>query len=67
MEGGDNLNFEGNDFLSIEKVDATTIKFTPLVLNGMYLQCSDDPDKYFKIMIDSKGVLSIYEVEKEDN
>lgn len=67
LEGGDNLTLSGNEFLTIEKVSESEIRILPLVLNGLYLQCSDNPDKYFKIMIDSKGVLSIYEVTKEDN
>lgn len=65
LEGGDNLTLSGNEFLTVEKVSESEIRISPLVLNGLYLQCSDNPDKYFKIMIDSKGVLSIYEVEEK--
>jgi hypothetical protein len=65
LEGGDNLTLSGNEFLTVEKVSESEIRISPLVLNGLYLQCSDDSNKYFKIMIDSKGVLSIYEVEKK--
>jgi hypothetical protein len=66
LEGGDNLVLSGTDFLSVEKVSESEIRISPLVLNGLYLQCSDDSNKYFKIMIDSKGVLSIYEVTKKE-
>lgn len=66
LEGGDNLTLSGNEFLTVEKVSESEIRISPLVLNGLYLQCSDDSNKYFKLTVNSKGVLEIYEMTKKE-
>jgi hypothetical protein len=71
-EGGPVLHLVGDSFISIDKESNNTIQLGAIVTDGLYIKSSDwddnDPEtqEYFKLMVDSKGVLSIYKVTKED-
>lgn len=65
-EGTMVLKLVGDGTISINKTDIDTIQFGQVYSNGLYLQCKDDPTQWFKLTVNSKGVLEIYEVTKED-
>lgn len=65
-EGGLVLKLIGDETISVTKTDIDTIQFGQVYSNGLYLQCKDDPTQWFKLTVDSKGVLEIYKVTKED-
>ena len=66
LQEGDILTLTGDgQFITTEKVgDNATIAIKQVVNNGLYLQCKDDPNKWFKLTVNSNGVLEIYEVQK---
>ena len=66
IEGGMVLKLIGDGTISIDKTNDNTIQFGQVYSNGLYLQCKDNADKWFKLTVNSKGVLEIYEVTKED-
>jgi hypothetical protein len=72
-EGGPVLYLVGDGFISIDKESNNTIQIGAIVTDGLYVKSSDwndnDPktQKYFKLTVNSKGVLEIYEVSKEAN
>lgn len=65
-EGTMVLKLISDGTISIDKTDIDTIQFGQVYSNGLYLQCKDDPTQWFKLTVDSKGVLEIYKVTKED-
>lgn len=71
-EAGMVLHLVGDSFISIDKKSKNTIQIGGIVTDGLYIKSSDwdnnDPktQEYFKLMVDSRGVLSIYKVTKED-
>lgn len=64
-EGGMVLKLIGDETVSITKTDIDTIQFGQVYSNGLYLQCKDDSSRYFKLTVDSNGVLEIHEVEEK--
>lgn len=72
-EGGPVLHLVGDGFISINKENKNTIQIGAIISDGLYIKSSDwndnipDTQKYFKLTVNSKGVLEIYEVTKEDN
>jgi hypothetical protein len=72
-EAGMVLHLVGDSFISIDKESNNTIQIGAIVTDGLYVKSSDwndnDPktQKYFKLTVNSKGVLEIYEVTKEAN
>ncbi len=64
-EGGLVLKLIGDETVSVTKTDINTIQFGQVYSNGLYLQCKDDSSRYFKLTVDSNGVLEIYEVEEK--
>lgn len=65
-EAGMVLKLIGDGTISIDKTDINTIQFGQIYSDGLYLQCRDDNTQWFKLTVDSKGVLEIYKVTKED-
>ena len=65
-EAGMVLKLIGDGTISIDKTDKSTIQFGQIYSDGLYLQCRDDNTQWFKLTVDSKGVLEIYKVTKED-
>ena len=72
-EGGPVLHLVGDSFISINKENKNTIQIGAIISDGLYIKSSDwndnipDTQKYFKLTVNSKGVLEIYEVTKEAN
>lgn len=68
LQEGDILTLAGDgQFITTEKIgDTATIAIKQVVSDGLYLQCKDDPGKWFKLTVNPKGVLEIYEVTKKE-
>jgi hypothetical protein len=64
-EGGMVLKLIGDGTISIDKTDIDTIQFGQIYSDGLYLQCRDDHTQWFKLTVNSNGVLEIYKVTKE--
>lgn len=64
-EGGMVLKLISDGTISIDKTDIDTIQFNQVCSNGLYLQCKDNENKWFKLTVNSNGVLEIYEVEEK--
>lgn len=65
-EAGMVLKLIGDGTISIDKTDKSTIQFGQIYSDGLYLQCRDDNTQWFKLTVNSNGVLEIYKVTKED-
>lgn len=66
-EAGMVLKLIGDGTISIDKTDINTIQFGQIYSDGLYLQCRDDHTQWFKLTVNSNGVLEIYKVTKEAN
>ena len=66
-EAGMVLKLIGDGTISIDKTDINTIQFGQIYSDGLYLQCRDDHTQWFKLTVNSNGVLEIYKVQKEAN
>ena len=66
-EAGMILKLIGDGTISIDKTDINTIQFGQIYSDGLYLQCRDDHTQWFKLTVNSNGVLEIYKVTKEAN
>ncbi len=63
-EAGMVLKLISDGTISINKADKDTIQFSQVYSDGLYLQCRNNKDKWFKLTVNSNGVLEIYEVER---